>query len=133
MVPRLILQPIIENAVEHGVVRRGEGTVTLKSYVRDRFLVLEIINDGELEEEDRKKIERLLAPDYDTSMESSGNMGIANVNQRLRILYGEECGLSIGREKGRIVSRLLILKREKGQDNARIHSSSYSKNQRNGS
>lgn len=133
MVPRLILQPIIENAVEHGVVRRGEGTVTLKSYVRERFLVLEIINDGELEEEDRKKIERLLAPDYDTSMESSGNMGIANVNQRLRILYGEECGLSIGREKGRIVSRLLILKREKGQDNARIHSSSYSKNQRNGS
>lgn len=110
-VPRLILQPIIENAVEHGVVPRGQGTVILRSYFTDQYLVLEIENDGEMTAENEEKIARLLSPDYDTSKESSGNMGIANVNQRLKILYGEDCGLFITHEaEHRVVSRLLIRK-----------------------
>ena len=59
--------------------------------------------------QERAKVDRLLAPDYDTSKESSGNLGIANVNQRLGILYGEPCGLSIFQEKDdRICARLTI-------------------------
>lgn len=109
-VPRLILQPIIENAVEHGAVRRGRGSVTLKGYTEGRFLYLEIYNDGTMTDEEGEKIERLLAPDYDTSKEASGNMGIANVNQRLRILYGESCGLTMERAgEGQVVARLTIL------------------------
>ena len=94
-VPRLILQPIIENAVEHGAVRKGHGTVILKGYAEGEFLHLEIYNDGGITGEEKAKIQRLLDPDYDTSKESSGNLGIANVNQRLKILYGEPCGLTI--------------------------------------
>lgn len=109
LVPRLILQPIVENAVEHGVAPRREGTVTLRSYLRGEYLVLEIENDGEMTAENQEKITRLLSPGYDTSQESSGNLGIANVNQRLRILYGDDCGLSIVQEAERkVVSRLLI-------------------------
>lgn len=127
-VPRLILQPIIENAVQHGVVPRGEGIVTMRSFLKDDFLVLEIENDGEMSRESQQKIERLLSPDYDTSMESSGNLGIANVNQRLKILYGEECGLTIQKEAERkIVSRLLIKNSQTEQKNARNRSYSYSK------
>lgn len=126
-VPRLIMQPIIENAVEHGVVPRGEGTVTLRSYIKEQFLVLEVENDGKMTSEDEERIRRLLSPDYDTSRESSGNLGIANVNQRLKILYGEACGLTIAYEgNDKVISRLLIKNGQITQENARNRSSSYS-------
>lgn len=109
MVPRLIMQPVIENAVKHGVIPRGEGTVTIRSYLEKDYLLLEVKNDGEISEEDQKKISRLLAPDYDTSKETSLNLGIANVNQRLRILYGDQCGLTIKEvSEGCVISRICI-------------------------
>lgn len=110
LVPRLIMQPIIENAIEHGIVPRGGGSVAICGRRDDKYIYLDIINDGGVSEEDAGRIERLLSPDYDTSHEPSGNMGIANVNQRLKILYGEECGLEIkGLEKDRTISTLTIL------------------------
>lgn len=107
-VPRLILQPLIENAIEHGVALNGAGTITLKGVHKDDLLYLEIRNDGHLSQEEREKIERLLKPDYNTSKESSGNLGIANVNQRLRILFGEPAGLTITEEEGEICSRIVV-------------------------
>lgn len=92
-VPRLILQPLIENAIEHGVARRSSGRVSISGRKEGEFLVLEIVNDGTLTPEAEEQIRRLLSEDYDTSREPSGNLGIANVNQRLRILYGPPCGL----------------------------------------
>ena len=112
MVPRLILQPVIENAIEHGGFTAGHGTVTIESRLEGKYLYLDIQNDGDLKPEDEKKIKCLLAPDYDTSKESSGNLGIANVNQRLKIIYGDECGLTITRGTGEnktVLARLTIL------------------------
>ena len=60
-------------------------------------------------EEDEQKVARLLDPEYDTSKESSGNLGIANVNQRLRIIYGEESGLAVEKmDESHVRSRLKI-------------------------
>lgn len=110
LVPRLIMRPIIENAIKHGIVPRGGGSVAIFGRRDDKYIYLDIINDGGVSEEDAGRIERLLSPDYDSSHEPSGNMGIANVNQRLKILYGEECGLEIkGLEKDRTISTLTIL------------------------
>ncbi len=116
-VPRLILQPVIENAVEHGIAPGGQGRVALRGFRREGFLVLEIENDGGLSEQDEAHIARLLSPDYDMAGEPSGNIGIANVNLRLRILYGPDCGLAITRGEGRIViARLTVaLGREAGE------------------
>lgn len=109
-VPRLILQPVIENSIEHGVVKKGQGTVILTGYKKGKFLYLEIVNEAVLTKEDEAKIERLLDVDYDTSKESSGSMGIANVNQRLKILYGEPCGLSMEKiDDEHVCARLTIL------------------------
>lgn len=109
MVPRLILQPVIENAIAHGVQKNGYGTVTLRGYADENYLYLEIINDGTLTPEDEIRIARFLAPDYDTSKEPSGNVGIANVNQRLRILYGDTCGLTMKKDgESQVVARLVI-------------------------
>ena len=115
-IPRLILQPIIENAVEHGAVRRGTGTVILRGRKEGDYLYLDIYNSGEISKEEEARIQRLLAPDYDTSKESSGSMGIANVNQRLKILYGEPCVIVIENAgEHQIRTRLTIL--VKGEDN----------------
>lgn len=116
MVPRLILQPVIENAVEHGIGPGGAGRVALRGYLKDGFLILEIENNGGLSPEDEAHIARLLSPDHDMAEEPSGNIGIANVNQRLHILYGPECGLSIFRGEGDLVTaRLTVaLPREDG-------------------
>ena len=107
-VPRLIMQPIIENAVDHGVIPRGRGIVEIRSRLENGLLILEIINEGTMTRENRNKIAKLLSPEYDTSRESSLNLGIANVNQRLQILYGGECGLTISQEGERVVSRMKI-------------------------
>ena len=109
MVPRLILQPVIENAVEHGIGPGGAGRVALRGYLKGGFLILEIENNGGLSQSDEAHIARLLSPDHDMAAESSGNIGIANVNQRLRILYGPECGLSIFRGEGNLVTARLTV------------------------
>ena len=94
-VPRLILQPVIENAVEHGAVRNGRGTVLLYGYREGEYLYLEIMNDSVMTPEDAANVKRLLSSDCITGRESSYNLGIANVNQRLKILYGADSGLSV--------------------------------------
>lgn len=119
LVPRLILQPVIENAVEHGIGPEGGGQVALRGYLQGAFLILEIENDGGLSAEDEAHIARLLSPDYDLQNEPSGNIGIANVNQRLRILYGPACGLVIRRGQGsQVIARLTIAAQTAGEMSA---------------
>jgi two-component system sensor histidine kinase YesM len=111
-VPRLILQPVIENAVEHGIRPGGEGRVALRGRLEGDFLILEIENDGGLSPQDEAHIARLLSPDYDMAGEPSGNIGIANVNLRLRILYGPSCGLTIFRGEGSaVIARLTVARK----------------------
>lgn len=113
LVPRLILQPVIENAVEHGIGPSGQGQVSLRGFREGERLILEIENNGGLSPRDEEHIARLLSPDYDMQNEPSGNIGIANVNQRLRILYGPDCGLTITRGEGdAVTARLTVAVRE---------------------
>lgn len=126
MVPRLILQPIIENAVEHGIQPRQKGTIVIRVYAdtdADSALVLEIINDSPLSEEDEQHIETLLSDSYDPSEEGSANLGIRNVHQRVRMIYGQASGLSIKTDNnGHTVSKIVL---QRGQDG----SSCYPKSQ----
>lgn len=114
-VPRLCLQPVIENAIEHGVVPNGSGTVRITASKDEQYLYLTTTNGGGMSEEDRARITRLLDPDYNTGKEPSGNLGIANVNQRLRILYGEPCGLSITEDAdGMVIAKMTMSLNETG-------------------
>ncbi|HWR24533.1 MAG TPA: sensor histidine kinase [Feifaniaceae bacterium] len=97
LVPRLIMQPVVENAVEHGITPRQRGTLTLRVYAEGGTLRLEVENDGGMNEADKEAIARLLnheeTPEEDVS--KPGQVGIRNVNQRLKLLYGSGAGLSI--------------------------------------
>ena len=87
----------------------------LYGYREGDFLYLEIMNEGVMTEEDIAKAARLLSPDYDSSRESSGSIGIANVDQRLRIIYGEGSGLSLERmDEAHVRTRLTIRVQPKG-------------------
>lgn len=119
-VPRLVLQPIMENAVEHGINPTQHGTIWVRAYEDERWLVLEVENDGVTTYDDLMKISRLLSDEPAGNDEPSTSLGIRNVHQRLRILYGPESGLSVNiTKKGNTLCSIKIEKQQDKQDYAR--------------
>lgn len=108
-IPRLIIQPIIENAVEHGLNDRNQGVVRLNIYSLNDKLYIEVMNHGVLTEKDKAKIDALLSDDGLFENERSTSLGIRNVNRRLKIMYGNDCGLTINSNKeGATVSTIIV-------------------------
>jgi two-component system LytT family sensor kinase len=81
-VPSLILQPMVENAVQHGIAHRAQGgTISISASRTDRSLTLRIANDG---------------PNLPANWESSrAGIGITNVRTRLATLYGTASAFSL--------------------------------------
>ena len=93
-VPRLILQPLVENAVEHDLAQRHGGTLAVRVYRVGDEMVLESEHDGSLSAEDLESIRELLASSV-VDTEISGQVGLRNVRQRLELLYGQAGRLNI--------------------------------------
>lgn len=105
MIPRMILQPIVENAVEHDITARRGGNLWVRAFCQEDRLVLEVEHDGTMTEEDRRSIDELLA---EPSLKGS-QVGLRNVWQRLRLIYGPKAALSIdATEAGTILARILL-------------------------
>lgn len=95
-VPTLILQPIVENAVVHGIAgKSGGGTVRITAGQVDDDLVLRVEDDGPGIEPDR--LAKIVSP----AGTNNGSIGLRNVDGRLRALYGEDHRLIIESEAGR--------------------------------
>ncbi len=98
-VPQLILQPLIENAVVHGVEIIKNGTIAIKIYQEEEHAILQIINSGKtMTKEDIERVDQIINGTYELSEEekaSHSSMGIHNVNERIKLIYGEEYGLTI--------------------------------------
>lgn len=107
-VPILMIQPIVENAVEHGVAGKREGTVILRIFRREATMYIEVVNDSELTETDRRRIENLLGESEEQVDKRHVSLGIRNVNRRLKIIYGESYGLTIRGDEGYTVSTLTV-------------------------
>lgn len=109
-IPRLIIQPIVENMVEHGGDAYGNRVGKLKIFDNPKYLHIVVENNGNISEKDAKKIEMLLNA---TKLEENvHNIGIRNVNLRLKMLYGEQSGLTISnKEENLTVSEIIIEKK----------------------
>jgi len=98
-VPQLILQPLIENAVVHGVETVKNGTIQVKIYKEDENAILQIINTGKpMTELDILRVDQILNGTYQRNNDEKGkheSLGIFNVNQRIKLIYGEDYGLTI--------------------------------------
>jgi two-component system sensor histidine kinase YesM len=97
-VPTFILQPIIENSIVHGIEPKiAAGIITIKSLVRDGKLILSVTDDGiGIPEE---KLKQLLAGGENPA--SRKRVGISNVRERIKLLYGPEYGLEIFSASGK--------------------------------
>jgi len=89
--PRLVVQTLIENAVEHGVAPAGGGRIELNIFSKEDQLVIEVMNNGKKLELD--ELAHLRAK-LDDRQPADGHLGIRNVNQRLKLIFGERSGLT---------------------------------------
>lgn len=90
LVPKLILQPLIENSIKYGIdLKAGNGEVTFTAYDDGEGFVIEI--EDRCMAPDMEKIESILSSLEEPSIRE---IGINNVNRRLKIIYGDAYGLT---------------------------------------
>lgn len=99
MVPKLILQPIVENAYVHGLKPRGgSGHIMIDAAVENQTLVISLMDNGAgMNEETLERLRKLLVSD-EIGIKNEHNwqsIGLKNVHDRIRYLYGEDYGLEI--------------------------------------
>lgn len=98
-VPQLILQPILENAVVHGIETVNSGVIKLKVWKQDENLLLQIVNTGKgMTKDDVERVRDILEGKGVNIISGKGkhvSLGIRNVNERIKLIYGEEYGLTI--------------------------------------
>jgi two-component system sensor histidine kinase YesM len=91
ILPKLTLQPLVENALYHGIkIRRRKGLIRVSGRKEGELLVLEVADDGSGMTEER--LEELRDSLVDGRKEG---FGLRTVHQRIQILFGLEYGLTI--------------------------------------
>jgi two-component system LytT family sensor kinase len=93
MVPAMLLQPLIENSIKHGLSPKVEGgSIFLRSRLSDRRLIIEVEDDG--------------VGMGGTRLEQSSSwagmgIGMANISERLQVLYGDTARMTIDSHEGK--------------------------------
>ena len=104
IVIKQILQPLAENALNHGFLENDiRGEIVISSRIEDDALILSMANTGS--DADLEIIGKLLNGDEELSKK---HYGIRNVNDRLKMYYGEDSGLSYRIEDGRTIVEIRL-------------------------
>lgn len=91
---RLALQPLLENAIQHGIrPKRAKGTILIAGEKREDKIYLSVTDDGiGIEAGEMERLNTRLSEEY---LLESGHVGLRNVNQRLKIIFGGSYGLQL--------------------------------------
>lgn len=99
--PKLTLQPVIENAIYHGIERKiSNGIITVRIEATNKRLIITISDDGlGMSKEQLDELLTKLNTDYfeyiSQADEEKGGIAIINVNNRIKLLFGEAYGINI--------------------------------------
>ncbi|HWY22088.1 MAG TPA: histidine kinase [Candidatus Acidoferrum sp.] len=93
MVPSMLLQPLVENSIKHGLASMVEGgSIYLRSRLADSGLVIEVEDDGV----------GMAATQVEESTSTRGaGIGMANISERLQVLYGDAARMTIDSHEGK--------------------------------
>jgi len=90
LVPSMILQPLVENALKHGLADKLEGgSIFLRSRTANNRIVIEVEDDG------------IGMPVSGPSSSSGTGIGMVNVSERLQVVYGDAAEITVESQPGR--------------------------------
>ncbi len=93
MVPSMLLQPLVENSIKHGLSSKVEGgSIYLRSRLSDTGLVIEVEDDG---------VGMGAAQMVEFGSPRGSGIGMANVSERLQVLYGDTARMTIDSREGK--------------------------------
>jgi len=100
LIPNMLLQPIIENSIKHGLTDKinmsvGKNNICISANLKEAELVIEVFDNGIGMSAD--KIESILSGKNNGTQNS---VGVKNINERLKSLYGEKYGVRIESKEG---------------------------------
>ena len=92
---KICLQPIIENAVYHGIKQKNDkGLIKIKGLCDDNNIILIVSDDGVgIEKDDLDELNKTLSETSFTNEKS--HIGLSNVNQRIKIIFGDSYGIHV--------------------------------------
>ncbi|MGM1049441.1 Putative regulator of cell autolysis [Paenibacillus uliginis N3/975] len=97
-VPKLLLQPIIENAIKYGYRNQANVLIEIRIYPSTGKLILEVLDNGPgMSEETLQEVNQILQSQTNVTQ----HIGLYNVHRRLVLLYGEESGIHIDSTQGK--------------------------------
>jgi two-component system, LytTR family, sensor kinase len=98
VVPSMMLQPLVENSIKHGLAHKlGEGRITIRSARQGDHAVIDVIDNG------------IGIPTLDAGRVKGTGIGLRNVNERLRVIYGANYQLQLDSVPGEgTCARILI-------------------------
>ena len=95
-IPKLILQPFIENSFFHGFTKKAEGYINVLVWQEDDLLICEVVDNGDgIEISSEENL-----PNTKRNQQLFSGIGIKNVHERAELIYGKPYGVNISSELG---------------------------------
>ena len=113
LIVKLVLQPIVENAIVHGLMEREEngGTIQVRVLERGEEIVIEVENDSEeLSAETLEVMNGLREPPASVPGKGGSGYGLKNIRERLDLYFGGRSSLGFTYSSGRVLARIVIPK-----------------------
>jgi len=94
IIPKLLLQPIVENAIVHGLVDVEDATISVCVKREKNWMIIEIIDNGDgIEKEQLQELNELLALEANGQAAAYSRVGLKNIVQRLKLSFGSAAEL----------------------------------------
>lgn len=115
--PKLSIQPLLENAIYHGMEGMYEdGEITIRIYDRDGDIGIDVADNGP--GMTQETIDHIMHNKVISSKRGSG-IGVRNVNERIQLIYGEDYGVTITSELDEGTTATITIPKMEETDDAR--------------